>query len=200
MSNRIVLFSQPSPETFAKLSEVLFPKYLNDKVFAYMPADGADSDNDIYTPIWEEFVNNNNAKFVFINNSKRGDQAKIECQKILDSNILMITGGNTFTLLNHLRLSGLDKAINQFWQKENVVMSGFSAGAIVLSPSIKVESMGDSDKNEVGITDLTGLNILDFEVWPHFEQNQKSQADKYQLSNQRELKLIGNDEMLVFDK
>jgi len=200
MSKRIVLFSQPSPEIFAKLSEVLFPKYLNDKVFAYMPANGADSDNDLYTKIWEEFANSNNAKFVFVDNSKRGDQALAEHKKILNSNILMITGGNTFTLLNHLRLSGLDNTIKQFWQKENVVLSGFSAGAIVLSPSIWVASMGDADTNEVGITDLMGLNIVDFEVWPHFEQSQRPQADEYKLSNQREIKLIGNDEVLVVDK
>lgn len=165
-----------------------------------MPADGTDGDNNMYTPVWEEFANKNNAKFVFIDNSKRGDEAKIECQKILDSNVLMITGGNTFTLLNHLRLSGLDKVIKQFWQKENVVLSGFSTGAIILTPSIKTASMGDADINEVGITDLTGLNIVDFEVWSHFEQNQKLLVDGYTPSNQCGLKLIGNDEVLVVEK
>jgi len=200
MQKRLVLFSQPSPSVFEKLKTSLFPEYLTDRVFAYMPADGDEGDNEMYTPIWEEFADNNNAKFVFIDNSKRGDESKIEFQKILDSNILMITGGNTFTLLNHLRLSDLDDAIKQFWQKENVVLSGFSAGAIILSPSIQTASTGDADINEVGITDLTGLNIVDFEVWPHYEQNQKSQVDEYKLSNHRELKLIGNDEILVFDK
>jgi len=70
----------------------------------------------------------------------------------------MITGGNTFTLLNQLRLSGLEETVKKFWQKGGVVLSGFSAGAIVLTPRIDVASQPSgidptdmADENLVGI-------------------------------------------------
>ena len=201
MPERLVLFSQPSPVVFEKLKNALFPEYLTDRLFAYMPSEGNNIEaNAKYTPVWQQFAESNGAKFVFIDNSKRGEEAEIEKQKILSSTIQVITGGNTFKLLNHLRQSGLDETIKEFWQKGEVVLSGFSAGAIVLSPSIETAKTGVGDANELGITDLAGLNIINFEVWPHYEPSQETKAIKYQSNKQTELKLIGNDEVIIIDK
>jgi len=201
MAERLVLFSQPSPEVFEKLKTALFPRYLTERVFAYMPSEGDGVEaNTKYTPIWQEFAESNWAKFVFIDNSKRGEEAEIEKQKLLASNILIITGGNTFKLLNHLRRSGLSETIKEFWQKGGVVLSGFSAGAIVLSPSIKTAKSGIGDANELGITDLTGLNIVDFEVWPHFEPAQEAEVAEYKVKSHKKLKTIGDEEVVVIDK
>ena len=78
-------------------------------------------------------------------------------------------------------------------------MSGFSAGAIVLSPSIKTAKTGVDDANDLGITDLTGLNIVDFEIWPHYEPTQETEVSEYKTKNQKELKTIGNEEVIVID-
>ena len=59
--------------------------------------------------------------------------------------------------MNHLKKSGLDKAIIEFWKKDGVVLAGFSAGAIVLSPLIETARIY-GDVNEPGLTDLSGLN------------------------------------------
>ena len=201
MSKRLVLCSQPSPIVFENLKTILFPECLKDRVFAYMPSDGADLENNPkYTPIWQKFAENNHAKFVFVDNSKRGEEAEAEKRKILSANILIITGGNTFKLLNHLRQSGLDNTIKEFWQKDGEVLAGFSAGAIVLSPSIETAKTGAGDVNELGITDLTGLNIVDFEIWPHYEPSQEAEVTQYKTISQIELRTIGNDEVLVIDK
>jgi len=201
MNERLVLFSQPSPAVFEKLKTALFPEYLTDRVFAYMPSEGDSVEaNAKYTPIWQQFAESNSGKFVFIDNSKRGEESETEKQKILSSNILIITGGNTFKLLNHLRQSGLGETIKGFWQRGGVVLSGFSAGAIVLSPSIETAKTGAGDANELGITDLTGLNIVNFEVWPHYEPTQETEVAEYKTKSQTELRTIGNDEVLVVDR
>ncbi|MFA6519033.1 MAG: Type 1 glutamine amidotransferase-like domain-containing protein [Candidatus Shapirobacteria bacterium] len=209
MSKRLVLFSQPSPTVFEKLKTILFPEYLTDRVFAYMPSDGsADEANAKYNPIWQEFATSNNAQFVFINNSKRGKESEIEKQKAMSANILIISGGNTFTLLNHLKLSGLGDTIKEFWQKDNIVLSGFSAGAIVLTPKIDIASQPSglnpedmSDENLVGITDLTGLNIIDFEIWPHYyEEFDKNTLEKYQSTSPNKIKTVGDEEVIVIDQ
>lgn len=201
MSKRVILFSQPSVSIFDKLKIDLFPSFLAKKTLGYLPSDGSNQEANLkYTPTWQQFAELNQAKFLFIDNSKRGDEAILEIQKLLSSDIVMISGGNTFTLLNHLRLSGLDKAILEFWQKDNVVLSGFSAGALVLTPTIEVCNTPNFDQNLVGITDLSGLNIVDFEVWPHYDPTQETELTKYKQQNHYPLKTISNEDILVIDQ
>lgn len=200
MQKRLVLFSQPSPTVWEKLDVALFPEYIKDRVFAYMPSEGdAVEFNAQFATIWEEYTEKNHAKLVLIDNSKRGHEAEFEAEKLKSANILMITGGNTFKLLDHLRKSGLDKAIIEFWEKDGVVLSGFSAGAIVLSPSIETASIY-GDVNEPGLTDFTALKIVDFEIWPHYEPDQAQEAANYKSKILCDLKLIGNEEVIIINE
>lgn len=200
MSKKIILFSESGPTVMPQLRVDIFPEFINERIFAYLPSDGSDTRSNLkYTPFWQEFAQNNNTKFVVIDNSKRGKDAILEKIKLLSANILMISGGNTFTLLNHLRLSGLDKGIIEFWEKDNIVLAGVSAGAIVLTPSIGTATFGDP--NDVGLTDLTGLNIVDFEVWPHFTTEQQAELDVYSISKPKVVvKSIMNDQLLIINK
>ena len=201
MPKRLVLFSQPSAVILEKLRTALFPEFLGQRVFAYMPSDGSDQEsNTKYVPFWQQFAESNQALFLLIDNSKRGFGAEEERQKLLTASILVITGGNTYKLLHHLKMSGLDKTILELWQKGNVVLSGFSAGAIVLSPSIETAKTGVGDANELGLTDLSALGVVDFEIWPHYEPTQDAEVKEFQKSRPVNLKLIGNDDIVIIDK
>lgn len=82
-----------------------------------------------------------------------------------DRDLIIIGGGNTFNLLNESRKTGFDK-----WIKNNIdtkVFFGTSAGSILFTPSIAIASVDDGDENTPGITDLRGLNVIDFELSPH---------------------------------
>ncbi len=120
-------------------------------------------------------------------------------EKLLNSNILVITGGNTFTLLRNLRRSGLDKAIKKFSKKNNFVLAGFSAGAIVLTPTIKICNAPLYDENEVGLKNLKGLGIVNFEVFPHYSKKWKGFLEKYERGNKTKVKRIADDKTLVLD-
>ena len=87
----------------------------------------------------------------------------------LPIHILLITDGNTFALLDKLKRTGLDRAIKNFVKKDNFVLSGFSAGALVLTPNIKVCNLDKYDANKVGIEDYAAIGIVDFEVFPVFD-------------------------------
>jgi peptidase E len=198
MPKKIILFSQPDPAVMAQITSEIFPDFTENKIFAYMPSDGGDIvANAQYTPFWQDLTAKNNAHFVFIDNSKTGEESKL-----LTANILMITGGNTFKLLKNLRDSGLDQAILQFWQKDGVVMSGFSAGAIILTPNIAVAGLGVvPDPNDVGLADLTALGILDFEIWPHYNETlEKQDADDHEAKSRVKLHRLKNDEILIINK
>jgi len=201
MSRRLVLFSQPTALIMSRLSIDLFPNFITKPVLAYMPSNGADTQtNAKYTPFWVDFARQNRAEFVPVDNSQRGKNAQFEQSKLLSANILLITGGNTFVLLNHLRQSGLDRSILEFWHRPSVVLSGFSAGAIVLTPSIATAKTGAGDADTLGLSDLSGLNIVNFEIWPHYDPSQSPQVASYQTSSHADLKLLSNDDVLVINE
>lgn len=96
--------------------------------------------------------------------------------------MLWLSGGNTFYLLDQVRKTGFDK-----WLKKNLyytttqneeeskkgltfsskgkVYVGGSASTILVTPSIKIAD--GVDENTVGLEDLTGLGLVDFEVNVH---------------------------------
>lgn len=165
------------------------------KVLSYMPSDEAVLKKN-YLKQWKQFAKNHNTKFNLIDNYKTGSEAKWEIKKILSSNILVITGGNTFTLLRNLRRSGLDKAVKEFVKKDNFILAGFSAGAIVLSPTIRVCNIPGYDENTVDIKDFTGLKIIDFEVFPHYSEKWKSLLEKYERDNDKKVKRIADEDIV----
>ena len=88
--------------------------------------------------------------------------------RLEDCEVLWMTGGNTFHLLDQVRKTGFDN-----WFKENIkskVYVGGSASTILMTPTIAVAGLEPGDENIPGITDLTGLGYVDFEVEPHCDK------------------------------
>ncbi len=194
---RIILFSTPTSGNLDKILSLVFPKQMEHKIFAYMPSDGANFPQK-YRDEWEGYAEKHGAEFRYIDNSK--ENAVDEVNKLFGANILIITGGNTFKLLDNLRRSGLDKAIKEFINKDEFVLAGFSAGALVLTPTIEVCNLPNYDKNEVGLNDLNGLNIVNFEVFPHYsEQEHKGLLSEYKAQSKNEVKEITNEDCIVLD-
>lgn len=164
---RITLFSALTDSNEKTILNQILPAELIDKTIAYMPSEGIESAQE-YIKQWGAIAQEHDAKFSVINNRTL---AKEEQNKLLASNVLVISGGNTFNLLHNLIESGLDTSIRQFLNKPNFVLAGFSAGAIVLTPSIKICNLPDFDENLVGLKDLDSLGIVDFEVFPHYKKD-----------------------------
>jgi len=194
---RILLFSAPTENNLKTLLNLIFPNSIKNKVFAYMPSDGADCPQE-YVDEWKKYAREHNAEFRYIDNSK--EKPTGEAEKLQGSNILVITGGNTFKLLDNLRKSGLDNAVKELAKKNEFVLAGFSAGALVLTPTIEICNLPDYDENLVGLTDLAGLNIVNFEVFPHYEQaRHKSVLNQYRTTAKNEVKEITDDDYVVID-
>lgn len=191
--SRKIIFSVPSTDIMEKIKPFLFPQTSSKNIFAYMPSDGADTSHPEYIDVWKKYAADNNADFVLINNSLRGELIEEEKLKLNQANILMITGGNTFKLLKQLRDSGLDQSVIEFAQRKTCVVAGFSAGAIVLSPSIKTATM--EDNNEINLKDLTGLNIIPFLVVPHADTKQDYVREL--IKNGEDVCVLNNDEFRV---
>lgn len=194
---RIVLFSVLTPNNKDEILKLVFPEEISTKILAYMPSDG-ENIKQKYVDEWKEYARAHKVSFNLVNNLS--EKPKDEATKILNSNILLMTGGNTFKLLHNLRQSGLDKTIQEFVKKDEFVLTGFSAGAIVLTPTIEICNLPNYDENLVNITDFTGLGIINFEVFPHYDEaTQKQILENYKRTANNEVKEIADDGVIVID-
>lgn len=92
-----------------------------------------------------------------------------ELTRALHSDLIYISGGNTFNLLKHARESGFLRHLRRFVATGGV-LAGHSAGAILMTPSIRTASFPDHDRDEniVGLTNWRAADFVNFEIFPHY--------------------------------
>jgi dipeptidase E len=92
----------------------------------------------------------------------------------LKSDIIHLAGGNTFYFLKHLRKSGMIKHLKEFAAKGGV-MTGLSAGAIMMTPTVATASFPkfDCDSNDEGITNFKAMGLVKFEFFPHYSNSKR---------------------------
>jgi dipeptidase E len=170
---------------------------MQDKVLSYIPSAGA-AHAERYIEEWRLISQRFNAKFKVVDNSVN---SKAEQGKLLSSNIVVISGGNTFELLRNLRESGLDKTIGEFVEKQDFVLAGFSAGALVLTPSINICSLPNFDENLVEVEEFSGLGIVDFEVFPHYDElSQKATLESYRKTSANSVRAVADEDYISIDR
>ena len=84
--------------------------------------------------------------------------------------IMYMMGGNTFYLLDVIRKTNFDKEIINFINSGKLYI-GSSAGSEILGSTIE-PALGYDDNN-VGMTDFTGLKVIDGLIIPHSNRKQK---------------------------
>lgn len=84
---------------------------------------------------------------------------------------IFIGGGNTYTLLKRLKDSSLLKAIRERVQ-EGLPYIGSSAGANIAGPNI----LTTNDWNVSGLTDFKSLNLVPFNLNPHYIERSSTDA------------------------
>ena len=197
---KLVLFSQPEETVLEKLKLELFVDKSSNLNFVYMPSNGINKGSKKYAPIWERLVKeNSNYNFIKVDNSLDGKDIEDEKQKIRNADTLFITGGNTFTLLRNLKRTGMDQLIIDFAAKQDKILAGFSAGALIMTPTIKIVEYKQTDTNEVGLDNLDALGIVPFEVSPHYSDKWKTVIDSYRQTTVNEVKLLTDKDLLVLE-
>lgn len=84
-------------------------------------------------------------------------------------------GGNAFLLRRAMRQSGFDHIIGELLREDAIVYGGFSAGAVVATPSLRgIDIMDDPrqlapDYDEAILWD--GLGLVDFSIVPHYRSD-----------------------------
>lgn len=122
-----------------------------------------------------------------------------ELQKQIESlDVLLVTGGNTFYLLQELKRTNVDNVIIEFINAGKLYI-GESAGSVILSPNITyVESMDDRSV-ATSLTSDSGLSVVDFYTVPHYKSEPFiDTADKviHQYTDLLPLKIISNNQCI----
>ncbi|MFD7336802.1 Type 1 glutamine amidotransferase-like domain-containing protein [Streptomyces violascens] len=86
--------------------------------------------------------------------------------------VVWVHGGNPFVLRLAMALSGADKTLTGMLRRDALVYAGWSAGACVLSPSLRGLELVDDPADAVtayGLPTLwDGLGLLDYAFVPHY--------------------------------
>ena len=142
MAKYILFSNQQNNDNIQKILDEIFPDSFRKKRAAFMPSQGLKLTKQKYIDEWKNWATKYGADFCLLDNAcedcEVSEDYNVEHQKLHDSNILIISGGNVYQLLLNLRQSGFDKEILKFCQSPNVIVAGYSAGAVVLSPTIEV--------------------------------------------------------------
>ena len=112
-------------------------------------------------------------------------------EKINNAKVIVCAGGNTFYLLYHMKKSGFDKLLPSLFEKE-IIYVGSSAGSCVCSPNISYVRDEDDPGMAPKLKDYSGLNLVNFEIYPHCTEELESASEKIYLRDNQAIVVENN--------
>lgn len=104
---------------------------------------------------------------------------------------LFFGGGNTFKLLNDLKVSGAFEKIRDYMNNDGIIFGG-SAGAIIFGESLEACKLDDA--NEAGREDISGFDVLSgISLLCHYTNGtpeKDNERKEYLLELSRQMKII----------
>ena len=122
-------------------------------------------------------------------------------EKISETKIVFVSGGNTFYLLQELKKKNLISYLRE--KIENgLLYIGESAGSVITAPNIGYADIVDDKALATELNDYTGLNLVDFYVVPHFEEEPFVESSRKVVGlykDKLDLKVINNKEVVLVE-
>lgn len=124
-------------------------------------------------------------------------------EELLEYDTVEFIGGNPYYLLKSLR-EHKAKDILSIISKEKILI-GWSAGALVLGPTIAIIEQYSPEMNEWEINDFTGMCLTDVQVLPHYNKflkrynNFEERCCEYEKNNQCTVIRINDGEGVLID-
>jgi dipeptidase E len=104
----------------------------------------------------------------------QGDNLKKELSNV---DLILVAGGNTFSLLDQARKSGFDKLVLELVE-QGVIYVGSSAGSILCCPTIEGAKRFDSVDDAPGLDDFKGLDLYEKIIIPHAQKERYAERIK----------------------
>lgn len=102
---------------------------------------------------------------------------KAEIADAYSRDIIYLSGGNTFYFLYQIKKNGHFSRLKEFVSNGGI-LSGLSAGSIIMTNNIHTAHFPDfdCDINEIGLKNFKGLNLVNFEFFPHYLDQKRYQV------------------------
>jgi dipeptidase E len=103
-----------------------------------------------------------------------GHQAGLR-ERLAANDLVWVTGGNSFLLMRAMVQSGFIPLIREMLARDRIVYGGYSAGAVVATPSLRGIDLMDAPHEiaesyePAAIWD--GMGLVDFSIVPHYRSN-----------------------------
>jgi dipeptidase E len=116
-----------------------------------------------------------------------------------ESSVVYVCGGNTFTLMDALRRSGAAEVLVEKITRGSCIYVGVSAGSLVLTPTIRLAAEVEPDDNDLGLTDLAGLQLYPSEVYPHYTSEVEPELKAYEERHQVAVDRISDSQAIIIE-
>jgi dipeptidase E len=101
-------------------------------------------------------------------------------KKLRTYGLIWVRGGNVFNLRQAMKRSGFDDVIKKLLNEDALAYGGYSAGACVMTPSLKgIDIVDDPNAFPEGYEHKIiweGLDIIPYEIAPHYKSDHPESA------------------------
>ncbi len=180
-------------DTFKKLDE--YVGGLKGKKISYIPtaANGQKWESWKDGGSWR-LVNSLDIKLNKILLEDYGNESVIS--ELIDSDIVWFAGGMVGYLLYWMKRCSIDKNISKLLKK--VIYVGSSAGSMVLCKTATHIASWEFVDNEIGARELSSLGVVDFDIFPHYDESLLSKI-KANYKGKKLYLLKNGEEIIVED-
>lgn len=128
-------------------------------------------------------------------------------EKLGEFDLVWVMGGNAFVLRRAMKQSGFDDVITGMLERDEIVYGGFSAGAVVATPTLRgIELMDDPAEVPAGYDPEVvwdGLGLIDHSIVPHFrsphpESAAAERAVRHMMSRGMRYRALRDGEVIVW--
>ena len=119
-------------------------------------------------------------------------------QVLNDVDVIYIAGGNTFKLLAEIKKGIGLKTLKKSIQASKATI-GVSAGAILLTPTIRIANEIEPDVNDGRLSDFHALDLVNEEFLPHYEDALYDLVESYKSKHNVDVVSSRNGEFIVCD-
>ncbi len=167
---KLVFYSGGYEEENEKVDQACLDLVENSNpTFTFIPTSSYDGENEFqdFVEQWQRF---GVTRFIYF--PVDIPQDRVLMKEVFNSDMIHMGGGNTFYFLKYLRHFGYLEFLREYAQMGRV-LTGLSAGAIMMTPSIRSAGFPsfDCDDNDEGLKNLKSLGLVKFEFFPHYKNS-----------------------------
>lgn len=122
---------------------------------------------------------------------------------LVQAEAIIITGGNPYYLLHHLKESGADRILRRLIT-ENIPIWGISAGVFILMKDLEIVDHLTPEMNSIGLHNKECLGVINEVVIPHFDRFikdriiTKSKVDNFESKCQTNIVRLGEYQFMKY--